>query len=376
MKRTLGIAASVTGLLVVGAILFVLWATSGPISPDGLSETKQYTAGTASPEQDTFQVMTYNLGHLSRGDGHASDSAVAENLTGAADLLRRADPDVVGLQDVDFGAARTGFVHQLDSIATRLNFPVAVQDVSWNDRYVPFSGGGSVRSGALVSGQAILSRFPVRRSVRRELTSSQFASWRPFRRSPLIQITAVDIGGWPLVVMNVHFTGSDVDLREKQARNVNALYGRLAQQGFPVLLVGTLGSPVPGQRAAGSGEARAANRDETIRIVRDGTNLRPAFSSEAALVTGQSVGTYPAERPVKKLDFILYQPRLIVPTDTKIWCGDSVSRPSDHCALTMSFLLPRPKDALPDEQIPDTRLPSLDRLLRDGGTERRGKHSR
>lgn len=361
MKRTLGITASVTGLLVVGAILFVLWATSGPISPDRLSETKQYTADAASPEQDTFQVMTYNLGHLSRRAGQVSDSAVAENLAGVAELIRRADPDVVGLQDIDFRAARTGFVHQLDSIASRLHFPVAVQDVSWNDRYAPFPGGGAVRSGVLVSGQSILSRFPVRRSVRRELTSSQFASWQPFRRTPLIQITAVDIGGWPLVVMNVHFTGSDVDLREKQARNVNALYGRLAKQGFPVLLVGTLGTPAPGERGTRSGVARAASRDETIRVIRDGTNLRPAFSSEAALVTGQSVGTYPAEHPVKKLDFIFHQPRLIVPTETKIWCGDSVSRPSDHCALTMSFLLPRPKDLLPDEQIPE--LPSLDRLL-------------
>lgn len=364
MRRTLATAGLITAVLVLGVTIFLIWARSSSVAEEELSQVKHYASAPTSPERDTFTVMTYNLAHLGGRDSTASAPVVSENLSRAVGLIRRADPDIIGLQEVDFRAARSGYVHQLDSIAARLKFPVAVQGVSQDNRYAPvLFTGSTVPSGQLVSGQAILSRFQVRRHLKRELRHT--TSWlsNPFGPTPLIQIAAVDISGWPLLVLNVDLAGSHGETRTEQARAVNALYRRLAQYGFPMIVTASFGTLRSGTRPAKTHGIDTVPGADLVDILREGTDLQPVFSAEGARVTGQSVSTYPSNEPTEKMDYILYRPRLVVPTDARRWCGDAASPPSDHCAITMSFLLPRPKDALPDETIPDEQLPSLDSLM-------------
>lgn len=358
MTRVLQIAGLLTGLSILGGGAFLLWASSSHLSQADLEREKTYPASPASADRDTFRAMTYNLSHLSGASGEASrpgsDSLFSTHMTEAIDLIQKADPDVIGLQDIDFGAARSGYVHQLDTIATRLDFLAAGQAVRWNERYLPFSG---IHTGRIASGQALLSRFPIRRHVRRKLSHPQPSIWRqPFSSTPLVQVTAVDIGGWPLVVMNVHLDAPDATTREEQAREVNRLYDRLAQQGLPILLLGSTNSLMPAV-APGSSPG-----DDTMELLLEGTGLQPALSAEGTRIMGGSVATHPATNPTRKVDYIFYRPRLIVPIDAQIHCGDA-SPPSSHCAVSMSFFLPRPKDKLPDTRIPDDQLPSLDSLM-------------
>lgn len=100
--------------------------------------------------------------------------------------------------------------------------------------------------------------------------------------------------------------------------------------------------------------------DETMSMLLAGSP-RPALSSEAAQVTGETVSTYPADAPTWKTDYILHTPNTVVPTNAEVHCGDAP--PSTHCAVTLSFLLPRPLDRLPEKRIPNEQLPSLDSLL-------------
>jgi endonuclease/exonuclease/phosphatase family metal-dependent hydrolase len=102
--------------------------------------------------------------------------------------------------------------------------------------------------------------------------------------------------------------------------------------------------------------------DDTRRALLRGTSLQPAIFPESAVISGRSVATYPAGDPSRKVDYIFYRPRRVVPTDATVRCGDDPP-PSDHCAVSLSFLLPRPVDKLPDTRIPDEKLPSLERLL-------------
>ena len=99
-----------------------------------------------------------------------------------------------------------------------------------------------------------------------------------------------------------------------------------------------------------------------MEILLRGTSLQPALSPEGARLTGRSVATYPAPDPDYKVDYIFYRPRLIAPVDATTHCGDA-SPPLRHCAVSMSFLLPRPLDELPEKRIPDDKLPSLDSLM-------------
>jgi endonuclease/exonuclease/phosphatase family metal-dependent hydrolase len=258
----------------------------------------------------------------------------------------------VALQEVDLRTDRS----VLDSIAARLGAATSVQAVRRSDRYVPSllsrRGGGAV-----VSGQAFLSRFPIRRHTRRPLAPDSSSVWPTlFGAQPVVQVAVVGIGGWPLVVMNVNLDAETRAARERQARAVNRLYGRLSRQGFPMLLLGSINSP------ASSLGPTPPSTDQTMSILLRGTGLQPAIHAESALVTGRSVATYPAHDPARKVDYIFYRPRLVVPIDAQIRCGDAPP-PSAHCAVALSFLLPRPVDRLPETKIPESRLPSLDSLL-------------
>ena len=352
MTRTLSLAAA-GGLLLLGLISFVWWAASSPLPQHELERQTTYAPSSASTEQDTFRVVSYNLGPLmgTSGAGSSADSVSTPPLDRARALLQEARPDFVALQEVDLGDSGS----TLDAIATQLGAATSIQAVRRSDRYVPslFSrlGGGPV-----VSGQAFLSRFPIRRHTRRAIDRDSSSVWSTlFGPQPVVQVAVVGIGGWPLVVMNVNLDAETAAARERQARAVQRLYGRISGRGFPVLLLGSI------HRASSSDRPATLSGDETMATLLRGTDLQPAIHAESALVTGRSVATYPAHAPTRKVDHIFYRPRLVVPIDAKIRCGDAPA--SGHCAIVFSFLLPRPVDRLPDERIPDDRLPSLDSLL-------------
>jgi endonuclease/exonuclease/phosphatase family metal-dependent hydrolase len=87
-----------------------------------------------------------------------SDSFLRENMAQALRLLREADADLIAFQEIDYDGRRSGYVHQLDTIATRLGYAAAAQAVNWDKRYLPFPyGRPAVNFGPMLSGQSLLS---------------------------------------------------------------------------------------------------------------------------------------------------------------------------------------------------------------------------
>ncbi|MEF8940402.1 MAG: endonuclease/exonuclease/phosphatase family protein [Salinivenus sp.] len=331
-------------------MLALLWAGVDRRSADALERQATYDAAPAPPDQDTFTVVTYNVGAPSRasagGDGGRSyDRASA--------LLEEIQPDFVALQEMELGAARSGGPSRLDSLAQHLR---AVASAGADRRPARLSSLLSRIGGTSPApGQALLSRFPIRRHSRQPIDRDSSSLWgRLVRPQSVVQVAVAGIGGWPLVLMNINIDAAEASARTRQARAVNRFYRRVSRQGFAVLLLGSI-RPA---RSAGS----TVLSDDTRRALLRGTSLQPAIFPESALISGRSVATYPAGNPSRKVDYIFYRPRRVVPTDATIRCGDDPP-PSDHCAVSLSFLLPRPVDKLPDTRIPDEKLPSLERLL-------------
>lgn len=355
MKRTLFVLVSGAVLLVCLG-LFFLWADAGPRPEADLTQRTSYPTPLPPSTQDTFTVATYNLGHLAEGgDSPPSSPAAPSVLQRVEALLRQTNADFIGLQEVDFGRSSS----VLDSMALHLGMKGTASAVRWNDRYSPYAP----RLGPIVSGQAVWSRFPIRQHVRTRMTDSSQAFWeRWLRPDPVVHTTVIDIGGWPLFIMNVNLDAPAVATREQHAREVNRLYLRLSSLGMPVLIVGSIDGPMSSASPLASNGEPTSSDNDTVEFLLRGTSLQPAFFAEGARVTGQSVATHPADTPRRKVDYIFYRPGRIAPTDANIRCGASPP-PSDHCAVTLSFLLPRPLDRLPDTRIPDAQLPSLDSLL-------------
>ena len=359
------------GVLLVALLLFFFWASTGRLSENQLTQLRHYPAEPASGTPDTVTVTTYNIGYLSGMTNNKpvvrSDSLFVANLDQAVGLLRRVDPDVIGFQEIDYGGARVRHIHQLDTLATRLGYATAAQAVNWDERYLPFPyGRPAVNFGRTISGQAVLSRHPIRQHVRRVLSRPPQPFFRDaFYLDRLAQIAVIDLGGRPLVVVNLHLEAFHTGTRAEQARQVRALYDTLAARDIPTLVLGDLNSELSVERGVGS---RSENRaetdagarqaaDETMRTLLDGTPLRPAFPDSTDR-TGSPPATYPADAPDRKIDYILYTPDLFTPVDRQIQCG-APSPPSDHCAVTATFRL----RTTPTEWPAPQPVPRLDTLL-------------
>ena len=352
MRRFFVVTSSI--LLALAAVFF--WASSGRLSEDELAQTKQYDAPASSTAPDSLTVTTYNLGYLSGMTNNEpvvrSDSFLAANMQEALALLHRTTSDVVAFQEIDYGSGRSGYVHQLDTLAARLNFATAAQAVNWDKRYIPFPyGRPAVHFGRTLSGQAVLSQFPIRQHQRVALSRPPQSFVRDaFYLDRLAQVVLLDLGGRSLAVINVHLEAFHAATRAKQARRVNAIYDQITAQGLPVLLLGDFNSPLPDSTSGRlpTDPRQAAAADSTMRLLLAETALRPTLPSRHPHFSG----TYPADAPAQKIDHIFYPPAFMTPVDRKIRCG-APSPPSDHCAVTASFRLAPPAEWPTLESVPN-----------------------
>lgn len=364
MKRALTIAGTLLATLLFALAALFFWASSGRLSADERVQTSSYSADPNSTAPDTLTVTTYNIGYLSGMTNNEpvvrSDSLLSANLEQAITLLQNTDSDVIGFQEIDFGSARSGYVQQLDTIATRLGYAAGTKAVNWDERYLPFPyGWPAVHFGRTVSGQALLSQFPIQDHGREVLPRpDQFFVRDAFYLDRLAQVGLIDFGGYRLAVMNLHLETFDMDTREEQAREVNALYHRLVQVGLPVVVIGDMNSVLPAARAHLPMEERQTSaEDETMTLLLKGTDLRPLYS-DSSYAADPHPATFPADAPTRKIDHIFYPSDLLTPVDREIRCGGP-SPPSDHCTVTGSFTL----SEAAREDTADATIPSLDRVL-------------
>ena len=350
MTRWLTRFALVLAALLLALAAFFFWASAGTLRESDLAVTKTHPAPPAAP-RDTLTAVTYNIGYLSGMTNNLpvkrSRALYEENMDAAAALLRRLDPDVIGFQEIDFRAARSFDVQQADTLAQRLGYAAAAEAVNWDERYVPFPYGlPSVNFGRIISGQAVLSRFPVTRHERVVLARPPLPFYRDaLYLDRLAQVVRLDVpvvadSTTSLVVINVHLEAFDADTREREIRTVRRLYDAYAATGAPVLLLGDFNSVMPGtDLSALPAETEAEfTGDSTLALLTSPGNIASAFS-DSAFARGAVPGTYPADAPTRTIDHIFFTPGRIQPLGAQIRCGPSEAPPADHCAVALRFVL-------------------------------------
>ena len=156
-------------------ILFVAAVIYGARNPafsenefpsSGIIEFKQFVERIHKEMPDEITAVTYNIGYGSAEKNNKpevlSEEEVRKNLDVMVESLKELDPDIVFLQEVDFNAARTVGIDQMRYLAKSLAMPFAAYTVTWNKRYIPWPyWPPAVHFGRMLSGQAILSRFPI-----------------------------------------------------------------------------------------------------------------------------------------------------------------------------------------------------------------------
>jgi endonuclease/exonuclease/phosphatase family metal-dependent hydrolase len=158
-----------------------------------------------------LRILTYNIHHVEGTDGKIDYERMAA-------VIRGLKPDIVALQEVDNGTARTEGINQVEKLASLSGFEYFVFG-----RSMPYGGGEY--------GLAVMSRYPILENESHPL---------PFRfnlepRSVLI--TRIEAGGdGRLVTMaNTHLCHQSEENRIDQVRRINSLLGEVKG---PVLLAG------------------------------------------------------------------------------------------------------------------------------------------
>lgn len=160
-------------------------------------------------ERTSLRVMTWNIHHGVGMDGHLDIERIARTI-------REVQPDLVALQEVDRGVARTqGRDLPAELAALTELTPVFARNIR-------FQGGEY--------GNATLSRWPVLSS-----TNRHYRMLREGEQRGLLKVV-VDVGGRPLAFWNTHIDHRRDDLERRS--NVEEIRTFLATANLPVILAG------------------------------------------------------------------------------------------------------------------------------------------
>ena len=244
-----------------------------------------------------LRVLCYNIHHGRGNDGNV-------DLERIAAVIRRVNPDLVALQEVDRGTRRTAGVDQTAELArlTGLQGKFVKQ--------IDYEGGEY--------GQAILSRFPLPEPKVHWLPGD------PPREQRIAGAVDLTLAGQRLTFATTHLHHADGAIRLDQANALNTLFAGRAN---PVILAGDLNA-VPGSPPL-------AELTQQWHVAQSPKNLTPGAPESGELAT------FPAALPTRQIDYVLTTPRGAFQIQSAQVLDEPLA--SDHRPLLVVLTLaPRP----------------------------------
>jgi endonuclease/exonuclease/phosphatase family metal-dependent hydrolase len=234
----------------------------------------------------SLRVMTYNI-HVGIGMDKKLD------LQRIADVIKKEDPDLVGLQEVDRGVQRTQRIDEIAELAklTRMDYAFAFN--------LPYQGGQY--------GVAILSRLPIRATEHRHFKNLREAERRGFIRAE------VSFHGRKL-----HFVTTHLDYQYDDGRlfETQQLIDALKDIKESLIVVGDF-NDVP------------AGKSYPLML--------KGFEDAWAKGRSQDQGfSYPADKPVKRIDYVFTRRSDSVRTK-RVWVVNTLA--SDHVPVVADLEL-------------------------------------
>lgn len=219
------------------------------------------------PPVEGLRVMSFNIQH-----------GAVSNLETIADVIRAEEPDLVGLQELDVNAKRSGFVDQAQKLS-QLTGMASLFGAS-----LAFSDGGDY-------GLALLSRFPILQSNKYKLTSTKE------QRILLVADIQTKHGTIPIAVTHLGLSSSE------RVTQVNEILAKIGNKSGAILM----------------GDMNATKDSPEMKL------LANHFSDSWISSTGTGA-TFPANKPTSRIDFIYLDGIWPTPIETHV----PITTASDH----------------------------------------------
>lgn len=244
-----------------------------------------------APQQQSVRVMSYNI------------AAGNRDLARIADVIRAADADIIGLQEVDVHwSERSGFVDQAADLAAMLGMQVRFGPI------YSLPGDGAERR---EFGLAVLTHHPIiefrNHVIPRLSTQADDPEPRPM---PGFIDAVVDVRGTRIHVFNTHLDYRP-DPRVRVAQ-VSAMLRVMPQPSLPHILIGDLNAPP------------------------SAPELQPLFARfHDAWQDDRDPGhTYPASAPERRIDYVLVSDRFRI-----AGAGTITTEASDHLPVVADLMI-------------------------------------
>ncbi|WKK65302.1 endonuclease/exonuclease/phosphatase family protein [Lutimonas zeaxanthinifaciens] len=286
------------------------------------NEIGTYNYSGALTNDTIHSIITYNIGYLSGMTNNLPIekpySLFDQNLNKVIYELKKSEADIVCFQEIDFDSKRSFHIDQQRELA-KLGYPFFGKNINWDKKYVPFPYYPfSMHFGKILSGQSVLSKFPIIEQERIELKRNPNNPfyYDSFYLDRLAQVTKVKIEGRTVVLINVHLEAFDPSTRKEQFRQIKNLYLRYAAK-LPTILLGDFNSDINYE-------------DAGINILLEMPRMGCAsFDPE------NFENTYNSESPSERLDYIFYNEEFITEVEAKVLAEFETA--SDHLPLLMKF---------------------------------------
>lgn len=325
MKRFLKFILKIFILLLVAFVLFFFWASSPTI--DEQEYSKLYTnSHTVEVDNDSvYSIVTYNIGYLS---GMTNNRAIAKpkelfdkNLEKVLTATQKLNPDIIAFQEIDYKASRSYEINQEEEIAS-LGYKYIARGINWDETYVPFPyWPPSMHFGKVVSGQSILSKYPLKEYERIVL---ERVPDHPFYRDALYlerlaQVVKVEIESREVVVINIHLEAFDKVTRERQFRFVIDTIFKKYKDNYPTILLGDFNS-------------RAREKNAVVKEL-----FTMSGVGNAAFTKEKPENTFDTKDLFERIDYIFYTENSIEYINGRVL--NEFGQSSDHMPIEMKFRL-------------------------------------
>ncbi len=321
-----------SALLALG--IFYAWSPAVKNLPQAsLHEFSPLVIDHNQPRAKLLKVVTYNIGYASGEQNNKGNvltrKEVENNLSEIVATLKKINADLVFLQEVDFNSKRSHHINQFKKIADALDMPFAATVITWNHNYLPWPFWPfSKQFGQVVSGQAVLSRFPILNQrihpLDKPATNPFWYNWFSLDRK--IQELRLEIGPKNRTIFHVHLEAYEFNTREMQTR---FLAQNITQKKEETLFaIGDFNSVTNITRTELSilEKSHLASSSKTISAFQNSTGYLNAETKEQL--------TFPSWAPDIKIDHIFYPENLKL-KETKI----EKSVASDHLPVWAVFEL-------------------------------------
>ena len=243
-------------------------------------------------ESATLRVLCYNI-HYGQGTDGQYD------LQRLADVINKAKPDLVALQEVDVGVKRSGRVHQARQLGKLTGMAV---------RYGPtqhYQGG--------LYGNAVMTRLPILDVEIHPLPYTESTPQRVTYPRGAIAVTVRGPGEKPLRFISTHFQHNLPEDRLAEAKAINKLF---IDQEVPTILAGDMNA------------------------IPDSDPIRELLEHWSNAIDDKATPTAPSTKPSSRIDYIFYQPEAMFRLTRTEVIEESVA--SDHRPVLAVFELAKP----------------------------------